>query len=154
MKRLILKTKEINFAKNISSKNFNRFLLCSFSFHLDTKWKQEGITVAGGNGQGNQLNQLDRPHAIFIDNNQTIYIADVYNHRIVEWQFNATNGNIVGGGNQINQLKYPRCVLKDRENNLIIADCQNRRVIRWSFENNTTNEEVIIDNINCSRLTM
>ena len=107
--------------------------------------------MAGGNDRGNQLNQLDRPHGIFIDDNQAIYIADAYNHRIVEWKSNATNGQIVAGGNQLN---YPRYVLMDKENNLIIADCQNRRVIRCSLENNTTNGETIIDNINCSRLTM
>jgi hypothetical protein len=45
-------------------------------FHFDTKWKQVGITVAGENGQGNQLNQLNLSEGIFIDDNKTISIGD------------------------------------------------------------------------------
>ena len=50
--------------------------IISSYFVLDTKWKQHGITVAGGNGEGNQLNQLKWPLGISIDDDQTIYIAE------------------------------------------------------------------------------
>jgi sugar lactone lactonase YvrE len=73
------------------------FLLNRFILFSETKWKQHGITVAGGNGRGKKLNQLSSPRGIFIDDNQTIYIADFMNDRIVEWEFNATNGKIVAG---------------------------------------------------------
>ena len=94
-----------------------------------------GITIAGGNGQGDRLNQLSRPLGISLDDNKkTIYIADWGNHRIVEWTGNETNGRIVAGGNgqgnQNNQLYQPTDVIIDRENNsLIIADVGNRRVM-------------------------
>ncbi len=49
----------------------------------DDKWIQNGITVAGGNGQGNELNQLSCPWNVHVDDDQTIYVADYNNHRIV-----------------------------------------------------------------------
>lgn len=117
------------------------------------------MTVAGGNGQGNQLNQLSNPRSMFIDDNQTIYITDDSNDRLVEWKPNALNGQIVAGGNgkgyQINQLNLPRDVIMDKEtNSLIICDTNNRRVIRWPLGKSTTSGEIIIENIDCYSLTM
>ncbi|CAF4278143.1 unnamed protein product, partial [Adineta steineri] len=37
---------------------------------INLKWKQNAITVAGGNGAGHNLNQLYDPHGIFIDKNK------------------------------------------------------------------------------------
>jgi sugar lactone lactonase YvrE len=130
-----------------------------FVLHLELKWKQSAITIAGENGRGNQLNQISFPQGIFVDDDQTIYIADYSNHRIVQWKFNATNGQIVAGGNgdghQINQLNYPTDVIIDKENNsLIISDWGNRRIMRWSCENNTINGEIIIEDIDCYGLAM
>jgi hypothetical protein len=72
--------------------------------------------MAGGNGRGNELNQLKDPCGIFIDDDQTIYIVDCWNHRILQWKCNATNGQIVAGGNEegnkTNQLNYPTHVKK------------------------------------------
>ena len=70
-----------------------------YYLYLDTKWKQHGITVAGGNGYGNQVNQLAHPYGIQIDDYKTFYIADNYNHYIVEWKLNAKHGQILAGGN-------------------------------------------------------
>ncbi len=99
------------------------------------------------------------PEGIFIDDDQNIYIADYWNHRIVEWKHNATNGQIVAGGNgegnKTNQLYYPTDVIIDKENNsLIISDKGNRRVMRWSLENKTKNGQIIIEDIDCWGLTM
>ena len=130
-----------------------------FELYLDTRWEQLGITIAGGNGQGNRLDQLSYPNGISIgDNDQTIYIADWGSDRIVEWKANATNGQVVANGNQrgnkINQLNQPTGVILDRENNsLIIADYGNRRVMRWSRETSSRGQ-IIISDIDCSRLAM
>jgi hypothetical protein len=51
---------------------------------MNRKWIQTGITVVGGNGQGDRLNQLSHPWGMDIDHDQTIYVTDRYNHRIVE----------------------------------------------------------------------
>ena len=116
-------------------------------------WSQNGMTVAGGNGGGNALNQLYFPLGLDIDDdNQSIVIADYGNHRIVEWKIGASNGKVIAGvqghGNRLDQLNDPTDVLIDKEtNSLFIADRSNKRVLRWSRRQNTTEGEVIVDNI-------
>jgi sugar lactone lactonase YvrE len=70
----------------------------------------------GENGQGNKLNQLTNPLAICIDDDQTIYIADWRNDRIVEWKSNAHN--------QVS------CVALgvDGQGNLYVVDYWNHRI--------------------------
>ncbi|CAF4637975.1 unnamed protein product [Rotaria sp. Silwood1] len=121
-------------------------------------WKQDGITVAGGNGIGNQSNQLDGPQGIFIDNDKTIYIADFFNHRIVQWRPNGTHGEVIAGrngyGHGTDQLSYPKDIINDTQrNSLIICDFMNRRVIRLSKQNKT-NQQILISNIHCYGLAM
>ncbi|CAF1350590.1 unnamed protein product [Adineta ricciae] len=41
-----------------------------------SRWNPNGKSVAGGNGRGTQLNQLNSPCGIFVDKNQNIFIAD------------------------------------------------------------------------------
>ncbi|CAF1125019.1 unnamed protein product [Adineta steineri] len=67
---------------------------------INLTWKQNGITVAGGNGEGQQLNQLHGPVGIFMNGKKNIFIADNYNHRIVEWKHNARERQIIAGGNR------------------------------------------------------
>ncbi|CAF1186437.1 unnamed protein product [Adineta steineri] len=122
---------------------------------INLKWKQNAITVAGGNERGHQLNQLNDPHGIFIDKNKNIFIADKDNHRVVEWKYNAKEAQIIAGGNgqgnRTNQLNSPTDVIVDQENySVIIADYGNRRVIRWLNHNQRT----LIDNIGGSGLAM
>ncbi|CAF1309636.1 unnamed protein product [Adineta steineri] len=118
------------------------------------KFQQFGITVAGGNGKGDELNQLTNPQGIFIDYDKSIYIADQWNHRIVKWELNSNTGQIIGGGNESNQLNSPTDILFDKENNsFIICDMGNNRVIRY-YNQNQTNQQTIISNIICWGLTI
>ncbi|CAF0934778.1 unnamed protein product [Adineta ricciae] len=119
------------------------------------KWKQFGVTVAGGAGEGGQLNQLFYPDDIYIDDEeQRFYIADSSNHRIIKWKLHSTNGHVVAGGNgqgnRINQLNQPTHVALDKtDDSFIICDRGNGRVLRWS-RSNDANNQVIISNIDCS----
>ena len=59
------------------------------------KWApgaNEGTVVAGGNGAGSNLNQLNNPTDIHLDSSGNLYILDTYNNRIVIWAPNATAG--------------------------------------------------------------
>ncbi|CAF4007438.1 unnamed protein product, partial [Adineta steineri] len=119
------------------------------------KWRQNGITVAGGNGEGQELNQLNRPKAIFIDKNKNIFIADSNNSRIVEWKYNAKEGQIIAGGNgkgnRMDQLNMPIDMIVDQQNHsIIVADWGNRRVIQWLNQN----QQILIDKIDCYGLAM
>ncbi|CAF4839865.1 unnamed protein product [Rotaria sp. Silwood1] len=106
------------------------------NIHVNAKWKQAGITVAGGHGSGSELNQLNSP--------------------TVEWKYNATNGQVVAGGkgagHRTNQLDGPTDIFVNKDS-LIICDAGNRRVTRWPRRNGTRGEAVL-SNIACSRLTM
>jgi hypothetical protein len=128
------------------------------NINTSTTWIQNGITVAGGQGGGHRLNQLHYPLGIYIDDDQTIYVADQYNHRIVKWRNGATSGQVVAGGNGqgclSNQLNCPRNMIVNKKNGfLIISDQDNHRVVRWSLRNGTDGETIIL-NINCEGLAM
>ena len=121
----------------------------------NARWSHNGVTVAGGNGDDNAVNQLDLPFGLDIDDdNQSIVIADHWNDRIVEWKIGASNGKVIAGGqghgNRLDQLNGPTDVLIDKEtNSLFIADRGNRRVVRWSRSQEMTQGEVMVDNIGC-----
>ncbi|CAF5058019.1 unnamed protein product, partial [Rotaria sp. Silwood1] len=130
----------------------------SIDIYPNARWKQNGITVAGGSGQGNGINQLSYPLGLYVDDDQTIYVADTSKHRIVEWKQGATSGQVVAGGNGQgsgdHQLNYPADVIIDKErDSLIICDTSNGRVVRWPRRNGTSGE-TIISNISSVGLTM
>ena len=126
----------------------------------NARWSQNGVTVAGGNGLGNAINQLNFPCGLDIDDdNQSVVIADHVNHRIVEWKMGASHGKVIAGGrgqgNRLDQLNGPTDVFIDKEtNSLFIADQWNQRVLRWSRRQETTQGEVIVGNIACYGLAI
>ncbi|CAF3885892.1 unnamed protein product [Adineta steineri] len=122
------------------------------------EFQQFGITVAGGNGEGQELNQLNSPDGICIDDDKSIYIADTCNNRIVKWKFNSNEGQIIAGGNGIgkrnNQLNSPTDIIFDSENNsFIISDKGNKRVIQYS-DQNQTDQQILVSNIDCFGITI
>ncbi|CAF3687010.1 unnamed protein product [Adineta steineri] len=137
----------------------NKQLPPSVIISSNTKWKQNAITIAGGNGRGNGLNQLNDPCGIYVDNDDhSIYIADTYNHRIIRWEFGANSGTIVAVGNGPedirNQLNQPTDVILDKEKKyLIICDYSNGRVLRWSLQN-SQDQQILIPDISCWGLAM
>ena len=124
------------------------------------KWKPNAQTIAGGNREGDKLNQLNYPYGIYIDHQQqSLYISDCYNHRVVKWKLGENNGQIVAGGygqgNRIYQLNRPSDVIVDENNKyLIICDYENKRVVRWSLQNRNGDKEILIENIRCQGLMM
>ncbi|CAF3601617.1 unnamed protein product, partial [Rotaria socialis] len=123
-------------------------------------WKQNGVTIAGGNVGGGATNKLNNPGGLFVDDDETVVIADLSNHRIMQWKNgDITNGQVVAGGkgrgDGLHQLNCPTDVLIDKEtDSLIICDPGNRRVVRWSRHSGTTQGEVLIGNIACWGLAM
>ena len=102
------------------------------------RWKKgetQGTVVAGGNGQGDQLNQLNDPTFLFIDDDHTLYISDKKNHRVMKWMRDAKQGIVVAGGNgqgdQSTQLSGPEGVIVDQFGQIYIVDSWNDRVMRW-----------------------
>ncbi|CAF4253967.1 unnamed protein product, partial [Rotaria sordida] len=78
---------------------------------------KNGTIVAGGNGKGAGLNQLNEPTYIFVDQQQTVYVSDWDNHRVMKWNKGAKEGIVVAGGqgygNALTQLSYPQGLFVD-----------------------------------------
>ncbi|CAF3233317.1 unnamed protein product, partial [Rotaria socialis] len=92
--------------------------------------------VAGGNGKGDGLNQLNEPTYLFVDRQQTVYISDHNNHRVMKWNKSAKEGIVVAGGqgygNALTQFYYPNGIFVDTWGTLYVADSSNNRVMRWA----------------------
>ncbi|CAF1520866.1 unnamed protein product [Rotaria magnacalcarata] len=117
--------------------------------------------ISSARGEIAKLADIDRMKSriqwncnIFVDDNQVLIIADAFRGRITQWKKGDINGEIIVGdngvGNRLNQLDRPADMLIDKKtDSLIICDRENRRVVRWSRHKNTTQREILIDNI-CS----
>ena len=101
----------------------------------EIKKGKEGRIVAGGNGKGNKLNQLNNPTYIFIDGEETIYVSDRLNHRVMKWLKGASEGIVVAGGqgqgNSLNQLNYPTGLVVNEVGDVYVADYWNNRIMCW-----------------------
>jgi sugar lactone lactonase YvrE len=131
---------------------------CSIDIHPNARWQQNGLNVTEGTGKDSGINQLSYPWGLYVNDDQTVYVADGSNHRIMEWKWGATSGKVVAGGNGqgsgAHQLSKPADVLVDKESDsLIICDSSNRRVVRWPRRSGTSGE-TIISNIDCAGSTM
>ena len=125
---------------------------------------REGVIVAGGHGKGAGYKQLNGPRQIFVDTDQSLYVSDSGNHRVMKWMKNAREGVVVAGGhgqgNGLGQLNRPSGIFVDRTGSVYVADQVNHRVVRWlkhanqgevlvagngqGSRNNQLNEPVII----------
>ena len=111
-------------------------------------WKKHGVTVAGGNGQGAGISQLNFPFRLFLDNNQFLYIVDYGNFRVSKWKLGNTVGQIVAGGNgkgsRNDQLSYTYGIVVDRRrDSLFIADWSNHRIVQWSLQGARSGKTII-----------
>jgi sugar lactone lactonase YvrE len=123
------------------------------------KWVQNGVTIAGGKESGNKVSQLYNPVSMYVDDaDQSVYIADHWNNRIIQWKRDAMTGQIVVGGmiqnNRTDQLNRPGDVIIDRKNDsLLICDTGNRQVVQWPRRNGIRGKTIISD-IDCWGLAM
>ncbi|CAF1016812.1 unnamed protein product [Rotaria sordida] len=115
-----------------------------------TKWHlgdTKGQIVAGGNGKGSGLDQFDHPSYLFVDQNQTLFIADQWNNRIIKWLKDAKQGIVVAGdndeGQNMNQLIFPTSVIVDQLGTLYITDTNNNRLQRWFKDATSANVTIV-----------
>ena len=94
-----------------------------------------GTVVAGGNGKGDHLNQLNCPRHIFVDDDHSVYVSDSRNNRVMKWMKDAKEGIVVAGGqgegNSVKQLRGPGGLFVDSLGSVYVADQGNARVMRW-----------------------
>ncbi len=79
----------------------------------NASWNPMGITVAGlASGlRSTLLTGLYYPYDMYVYDNGTVLVADIYNNRVTKWDPNATVGVIVAGagsyGSWSNLLYWP-----------------------------------------------
>jgi DNA-binding beta-propeller fold protein YncE len=104
--------------------------------------EEEGIVVAGGQGQGNDITQLSDPLGVIVDQSGTVYVSDAGNARIIRWRKGDTQGKVIVGGNgegkQPNQLNRPNGLSFDRHGNLYVVEENNHRVQKFNIDLNPT----------------
>ncbi|CAF4052598.1 unnamed protein product, partial [Rotaria sp. Silwood1] len=109
-------------------------------------WATSAIIVAGGNGNGSDLNQLDGTLAVTVDQSGTVYVADYGNHRITRWLKGAQSGTAIAGGNgQGNlstQLNHPYDLAFDRNGNLYVSDFSNHRIQMFAIDKSSCTSSV------------
>ncbi|CAF1468011.1 unnamed protein product [Adineta ricciae] len=112
--------------------------VADYKKHEVRRWKignTDKVLVAGGNGMGDGLDQLDSPTHIFVDQDYALYVSDTGNHRVMKWMRNSKQGIIVAGGhgkgNEVTQLWNPRGIFVDELGTVYVADYGNHRIIRW-----------------------
>jgi cold shock CspA family protein len=118
--------------------------------------------VAGGNGAGSDIAQLDQPVGICLHpTDGSIFIADRKNHRVVRYPSPFTNGSVspaaptgpvvVAGGNgfgsALNQLACPAQVhvscTDEGGERLYVSDEANNRVLRFCLDTNSPEGEIV-----------
>ena len=112
------------------------------SFFVDEnvtlRWNTTGITVAGISGVvGNGSNQLYNPWGLALTYENTLYVADRFNHRVQKYLRGSLNGTTVAG--QANAttcssyqcLSHPISIALDDNENLFISEESNHRVVLW-----------------------
>jgi sugar lactone lactonase YvrE len=97
-----------------------------------------GLTVAGGNGVGTGLHQLNYPTGVWVSSKDgSVFVCDSSNHRVMKWKVNATQGSIVAGvtgttGSSAQYLDTPGDIALDpSETYLYVTDYGNHRVQRF-----------------------
>ncbi len=125
-------------AINVTATNASQvqWFLNGSPFTVNSTINPAGTVVAGGNGAGAGLNQLNALNDIFVDAAGNVYVAEQNNHRITKWTPGATSGVVVAGGNGVgnaaNQLNNPNEVIVDASGNVYVSDFLNHRVQKWA----------------------
>jgi sugar lactone lactonase YvrE len=105
------------------------------------RWKigdRNGIVVAGRNEKGHRNDQLNYPTSIFVDQDQSVYVSDNHNHRVMQWKKATKEGSVIVGdkfGQGEEQLNYPTGLTFDPQNNLYVVDRHNRRIQKFNISN-------------------
>ncbi|CAF3495269.1 unnamed protein product [Rotaria socialis] len=84
-----------------------------------------GRVVAGANGKGNRLDQLDHPHCVFVDHDHSVYMSDKNKHRVMAWEDDAKQGTAF--------------TVVDRLCTVYVADAKNLRIMRCPKESTQRN---------------
>jgi sugar lactone lactonase YvrE len=85
---------------------------------------------------------------MMIDQNQTMYILDTSNYRVLRWQLGDTFGTVIaaghGSGSLLTQIGTSYAMCFDNQKNIYISENSNHRVTKWTNGNNTVGQLVTL----------
>ena len=73
--------------EGLAMDNNGDFYVSDGKKHEVRRWTMNdtcGTLVAGGNGKGDRLDQLNLSTKIFVDEDHSVYVSDFYNHRVMK----------------------------------------------------------------------
>ncbi|CAF1036012.1 unnamed protein product [Rotaria sp. Silwood1] len=97
---------------------------------INLRWNQTGVRIAGTGTYGSTTNQFHDPLWIYIDANDTLYVADHHNYRIQKWNQGATVGITIVDTSSADD--HPEAITFDKNGFLYITGHNNNRVVRYS----------------------
>lgn len=99
---------------------------------------QNGETIIG-NGSLNfgwNSTALDYPVSLFLHNNDSLYVSDTLNNRVLKYNLISQSLTTVAGtgvrGSTMNQLYYPCGLHVDNAYNIYVVDTGNNRIMLWN----------------------
>jgi sugar lactone lactonase YvrE len=100
-------TNKLNYPYSLALKQPNILYVSDTSNHRVQKFIMntlQGSTVAGqaNSTPGSASNALNNPIGIIIDDNDNLYVADAYNHRIQLWSNGSSSGRTIAGNTSKN----------------------------------------------------
>ncbi|CAF4670304.1 unnamed protein product [Rotaria socialis] len=130
------------FVADYSNSRIQRFPPAGTSIGAPMGTTVAGFTQAGGSG----YSELSNPTAIFIDLNETMYIADYSNYRIQKWLPNQPVGFTVAGGHgngaTLDKIGAVYAIFIGAGGNIYVSDNSNNRVTLWYASNTTAGQLV------------
>src|SRR5690348_11063825 len=95
-------------------------------------------TISAGNADGtggSSLSALQSPTGISVGVDNSLYVADFSNNRVIKFSNESLTGSIVAGtgvgGSTVSQLYGPTGLYVDASSNVYVADAYNYRVMFW-----------------------
>jgi sugar lactone lactonase YvrE len=119
---------------------------------------EAAFTVAGGNGAGSALNQLNGPSGVFLHPSGALYVSEQAGNRVVKWSPGATSGVVVAGngtsGSALTNLSAPLGVQVGAGDTVYVLEFGNHRITKWGpgvtqgivVAGSTTNQSGSADN--------
>ena len=106
-----------------------------------------GTTVAGITGSpGSSLAQLNNPSAIYVDQNDAMYILDTSNCRVLQWDLGDPFGRVLvngrGCGSTLDRIGTSYAMFIDSQWNIYVSENTNHRVTKWMNGNNVVGQIV------------
>jgi sugar lactone lactonase YvrE len=102
---------------------------------IDFDGKGESKVVAGGNGEGGELNKIGYPWGLSVLADGTVFVASHNNAKVTRWAPGDTTGTIGAGDDWTqgsnNLVRPPMGVFVDKDENLYVTETRNNSVVKY-----------------------